>query len=106
MTEAQFPKQRQAVTLQGESHAEVIQAETISRSPVPPSSKKPVEMNFAQALDATLDGKRITRLSWESNDTFGQMKENELSLFIRGEFHSWTIVPGDIIATDWIILPE
>lgn len=84
------------------------------RSPVPGAQpvapvtgiKKPIEMSFSDALKQVLDGKRITRLSWETNDIFGKMVNNELNIFIRGEFHSWTIVPGDITAEDWIVLPE
>lgn len=76
-------------------------------SPVPGkiANKPPVQMDFFEALKKTVEGKRITRLAWETNDTFGEMKNEQLMIFIRGEYHSWTIVPGDITATDWIELP-
>jgi len=76
-------------------------------SPVPVEvTRKPIEMSFIDALKQTLDGKKITRIAWESNTIFGQMKDEQLMLFINGEYHSWTLVPGDIIANDWILLPE
>jgi hypothetical protein len=84
------------------------QAETqvFPRVQLPVVNKSPSEMDFFEALKQTIDGKKITRLAWESNATFGQMVKNELMIFIRGEYHSWTIVPGDITGTDWIVLPE
>lgn len=82
------------------------QVQVFPRVQIPVVNKAPVVMDFFEALKQTVDGKKITRLGWESNDTFGQMIKNELMIFIRGEYHSWTIVPGDITATDWIVLPE
>lgn len=77
------------------------------KSPTPAVvTRAPVEIDFAEALKRTLAGKRITRLAWESNAIFGQMVNDELCIFIREEFHPWTIVPGDITAIDWIVLPD
>lgn len=85
----------------------IVDKPKVTRSPVPAKvTKKPIEMDFFEAIKQTLDGKKITRLSWETNSTYGQMVKDELMIFVRGEFHSWTIVPGDITANDWIILPD
>lgn len=83
-----------------------IQEGEIVRSPVPIKPVVlPVEMTFCEALKKTLEGKKITRVEWEDKTTFGEMRNNELMIFIRGEYHSWTIVPGDITADDWYVLP-
>lgn len=104
--DVQFPKQRQNNTVSSTPS----NGKQFPMSPVPPASaqvnKKPEEMNFTKALEKVLEGRRITRLSWETNDTFGQIQNDQLHLFINGEFHSWTLVPGDITAEDWIVLPE
>ena len=76
------------------------------RVQVPMVTKKPVEMSFIDALHATIDHKKITRIMWEANDVFGYMLDNQLMISIKGDIHSWTLVPGDITANDWIILPE
>lgn len=77
------------------------------KTPVPPVvTKAPVEIDFFEALKRTISGKRITRLSWETNEVFGQMINEELQIFIGGEFKSWTISPGDINGVDWIVLPD
>ena len=86
------------------------QAPQFPTSPVPVKNvevtRKPIEMSFIDALKQTIDGKKITRIAWDTNTIFGQMKEEQLMLFRNGEFHSWTLVPGDITANDWILLPE
>mgnify|MGYP006935500145 FL=1 len=82
------------------------QTQVFPRVQVPMVTKKPVEMGFCDALAEVLNGKKITRIAWESNIIFGKLVDNKLMIFINGEFHSWTLVPGDITANDWIILPE
>jgi hypothetical protein len=76
------------------------------RVQVPMITKKPVEMSFIDALHTTIDGKKITRIAWETNTIYGYMLDNQLMISINGEIHSWTLVPGDITANDWIVLPE
>lgn len=92
---------------------EDTQVPQFPKSPVPQSAvapvvvtKKPIEMDFLEALKQTIDGKSITRLSWETNATYVKMLSEQLNIFINGEFHSLTVSPGDITATDWIVLPE
>lgn len=97
----QFPIQRDQDKVIIDPVTKSIQ---MTRSPVP--TRKPVEMSFYDALKEVLNGKKITRLAWETNLTFGKMNNSQLEIFINGEFHSWTIVEGDITATDWIVLPE
>lgn len=85
------------------------QNQPFPKTPVPAPAqqinKKPEEFDFLEALKRTIKGAKITRLAWETNDVFGQMVNDQLHIFIGGEFKSWTLVPGDIEATDWIELP-
>lgn len=89
---------------------EPSQPQFISRSPVPVSrvdqDKKPVELSFPDAIREVLNGRKITRLAWESNSTFGCLKDTFLMIFIRGEYHQWIVNDGDMNAIDWIVLPE
>lgn len=79
----------------------------IPRSPVPQrATKPPVEMSFCEALDQVLEGKRITRLDWDTNEIFGKLEADALKIFINGEYHAWELVPGDITAKDWVVLPD
>ncbi len=95
----QFPVQRDP-----EAPAGANVAPAIPRSPVP--NKRPLELSFPDAMREVLNKKRITRLSWESNDTFGELYEGFLQLFIRGEYHQWIVNDGDLNAIDWIVLPQ
>ena len=82
----------------------------IKRSPVPVTKvdqdKKPKELSFPDAMREILNGKRITRIEWETNDTYCMLKDTFLQIFIRGEFHAWTVNDGDMNAIDWIVLPD
>lgn len=87
---------------------QVVNVQPVSRSPVP--NKKPNELSFPDAMREILNGKKITRLAWESNSDFGELKQEGedayLMIFTRGEYHRWIINSGDINATDWVTLPE
>ena len=74
------------------------------RSPVP--HKRPVELSFPDAIREVLNLKRITRVAWETNDTYGALKDGFLMIFIKGEWHQWIVNDGDLNAIDWIVLPE
>lgn len=74
------------------------------RSPVP--NKRPVELSFPDAMREILNGKRITRLAWESNDSFGELHNGYLEIFLKGEYHQWIVNDGDLNAIDWIVLPD
>lgn len=74
------------------------------RSPVP--NKRPKELSFPDAMREVLNGKRITRLAWETNDAFGELHNGYLEIFLKGEYHQWIVNDGDLNAIDWIVLPE
>ena len=74
------------------------------RSPVP--SRKALELSFPDAMREILNLKSITRLSWETNDTFGALHDGFLMIFLKGEWHQWIVNDGDLNAIDWIVLPE
>lgn len=69
-------------------------------------TKKSIEMNFFDAMKQTIDGKKVTRLAWETNTTFLFMVGNILHISINGAHHNLIVSTGDITATDWIVLPE
>lgn len=80
-------------------------------SPVPPSDApdKPFEMDFPQAMKAIIEGSRIARVGWNNPDfAFLNPKDGMLTIYTSsdGQFHSWTLTDGDILTTDWIVLPE
>jgi hypothetical protein len=65
-------------------------------------------MNFAQAIEAILDDKKVTRKEWNDVRHYGFLKDNFLQLHKAGEAeeitHPWILNDGDLLGTDWIIL--
>lgn len=75
-------------------------------------SPKPVEhkgtartMTFLEAMKEMLEGSKITRLEWNSNEEYGYIKDGLVIIHTRGEDHKWIIRDGDYLANDWVILP-
>jgi len=65
------------------------------------------QMDFPSALSEVINGKKITRLSWEpKQNSYGLLKDGFLMIFIMGEFHKWIINDVDLQATDWITLED
>lgn len=57
-------------------------------------------------MQAVINGKRVTRLEWESTEDYGLLKDGFLTIHTKGAFHQWIVSEADMIAEDWIILPE
>ena len=75
-------------------------------TPLPKVQGKAMTMDFADAMREVIKGKKITRLSWANGD-YCLLKDEWLTIFTKGDFHTWTISSGDMIDTqDWVIVEE
>jgi hypothetical protein len=74
-----------------------------SRSPVP--TKQIEVLNFFDALREVTLGKTITRISWESNETYLHMAGEFLMIHIGDKDHQLIVSRGDIEGIDWFVLP-
>ena len=63
-------------------------------------------MNFTDAIMKVADGKKISRLIWSSNDEYGFIKDSYLHIHTKGQDNIWKVNDGDILAEDWVLLPE
>ena len=63
-----------------------------------------VGMTFPQAIAKLIEGKLIKRMSWTGQLTYGLMKDGWLQIYINGEFHTWQVNDGDLIADDWTVM--
>jgi hypothetical protein len=65
-------------------------------------------MTFTEAIDAMMDGKRLTRKEWNDKRHYCLMKDYILQIHKAGEaeetIHPWIINDGDIVGEDWEIL--
>lgn len=67
-------------------------------------------IDFSQAKDAVLDGKRITRKEWHDIRHYGILKDGILHIHKAGEsdemLHPWILNEDDLSALDWVILDD
>lgn len=77
--------------------------------PTSPMPRPRIVMDFFAALRAVVVGKRVTKLEWADRDAFGLLNGGVLMLHKGGEpedvFHAWIINDGDLMGSDWIVLP-
>lgn len=73
-------------------------------SPVP-VKKDSKAMTFPEAMQAIIGGSRVTRQEWGSNAEYGFIKDEKLSIHTKGKDHSWIVSSGDMMNSDWIVLP-
>lgn len=62
------------------------------------------QYNFYEALKHMVEGKKITRIEWNSQEEYGFMKDGIVKIHTRGNDHTWVISEADAIAEDWIII--
>lgn len=81
----------------------------MSQSPTPTTKQDTVrqELDFSQAVRRIADGQKVTRIEWQNEQIFGYTKDGLLMLHKDdGLDYKWIISTGDILAIDWIVLPE
>lgn len=99
--------------------AEINDAETIPQEENkvgPEEIKKDVQeqptvdpgtgLTFPAALKHVIDGSKITRTSWNSDEEYGYMAEGFLKIHTKGKDNIWMVNDGDLLAFDWIVIPE
>ena len=75
----------------------------VKKTEIPSVDTKAKTMNFPDAIREVINGKKIARLSWRDTKDYGFMKNGWLTIFTRGEFHTWSINDGDLEAQDWAV---
>lgn len=76
---------------------------TASLSPVP---KPQEEMDFPTALQAVMDGKKITRKLWNNEDSVVKWGGFLSLRKASGQMHQLLVSDGDLHGTDWIVVRE
>ena len=63
-----------------------------------------VTMTFMDALQAVIDGKRVTKLEWHDDNAYCELRNGHLQLHKSdGRWYDWIINDGDLAGTDWIV---
>jgi hypothetical protein len=88
---------------------EIKDAEIVATSPLPKKIEVKDEdveklMTFPQAMEAVIEGKRITKEEWDSEEVWGEMKEGFLIIHRDGKDHQWIISEGDLTGDDYVTI--
>ena len=73
-------------------------------TPMPRQQGKAQTMDFPDAIKEIIKGKKVRRLSWESETDHGLLKDSWLTIFTEGAYHTWSVNDGDLEGQDWIII--
>ena len=77
---------------------------SVPMTPVPDGLS--LTMTFPEAMKKVIEGNLIKRASWTSEMSYGLLKDGWLMIYIKGDFHTWKVNDGDMIADDWIVIRE
>lgn len=82
----------------------------ISHSPTPAKKDlayRPIEvkMNFTQAVNAIVDGRKVHKLEWQDREYYGILNDATLMLHKPdNKLYAWIVSEGDIVGTDYIVI--
>ena len=72
-----------------------------------PTNTVTVSMDLFDALRAVRDGHKITALGWGNPKIYGMLQDIRLMILLEdGLLHPWIISEGDMLRTDWVIVPD
>lgn len=64
---------------------------------------QPQTMDFPDAMRQIINGRKVARVSWGNAD-YCLLRGGWLTIFTKGDFHTWTINDGDMEAQDWTVV--
>ena len=87
--------------------------EVKSQSPLPQVVKVPVRetqvieelFDFPTAIKKIIEGKKVSKKEWNSNDEYGILHKARLTLHKKeGTNHDWILSEGDLEGKDWFVV--
>lgn len=76
-----------------------------NHSPLPRKLGTAKLLTFAEAVDQIMLGNKVTRLEWDTNEEYCLEHGEMLSIYRNGQTHQWLISRGDVMASDWVVMP-
>jgi len=61
-------------------------------------------LSFPDAVQAIIEGYRVTKLEWNNSNLFGCLLNDRLMIHLEDGYHPWIVATGDLFAEDWVIL--
>lgn len=75
-----------------------------SPAPAKKTEAKVEKLTFYEALSAIKEGKKVTKLEWNSKDIYGYILNTHLTLHKEDGDHDWVITENDFVLDDYVIL--
>ena len=76
-----------------------------SKSPLPTAKKVRLELSFPDAIrEIAILGNKIRRVEWSDPEEYCLLKDSFLMIHRNGNFHTWIVSEGDMLAIDWVIM--
>ena len=74
-------------------------------TPLPHKEEQTPTLSFLDAIRELINGRRITKLEWGTNNIYCLFTDDTISINTDGKVTGWVISGGDIQGNDWIVLP-
>jgi len=81
-------------------------AEVVSTSPVPVKKGSAKTYSFPEIIQKLIEGERVSRLEWGSNEEYGYLQAEKLNIHTKGQDHVWWVQLADMQAVDWVTIPK
>lgn len=79
-------------------------------SPVIKKDMNRKQLTFSEAIEAILEGRRVTRMEWKNPQEYVFLQGGFLCIHHSGEatytYHRLLVSDGDMLAKDWLTLVE
>jgi len=98
------PKER-LVSSVDKNEVEILEPVYSTPIPVKIEQVEPRTMDFPDAIRKVMHGKKVQRVSWGNTD-YVFIKDEWLSIFTKGAFHTLLVSQGDIEGNDWVVVEE
>ena len=82
---------------------DIVEGELLT--PIPRKPGESITMDFPEAIRQIMSGKKVRRMEWPDED-YGVLKDEWLTIYTKGAFHSWLVSLGDMGANDWYVVKE
>lgn len=74
-------------------------------SPVP-LKREAKKLTFSEAIQAIIDGHKVTRVDWKTYQSYGVLKDGFLIIHRDGKDFKWIVSEADMVSDDWIIISD
>jgi hypothetical protein len=80
----------------------VVLGETVTE--ISPARAIAIDMDFPAAMQAVIQGERISKREWDSQYVYGEIRQGYLMIHKEDGWHRWVLSDGDLLGVDWFVV--